>query len=354
MNALPSVAAGTDVVSGTPYLTQKRKAAIVVRVLLQEGVELSLTDLPEAMQEELTHEMGAIRQIDRATLEEVLQEFMAEIDNVGITFPGGLLGALNAADKAIAPGPANRLRKQVGAPLYAKPWELIEGLDAEKLAQLIQQESTEVAGVILSKLPVPKAAELLSILPADIAKEITYAVSQTSSVDPETVETIGAALAMQIDRQPLTAFSDGAEKRVGAILNSSPATTRDNVLDGLEDTDSQFAGEVRKAIFTFANIPTRIDPRDIAKVTRAVDQNILITAMAGAKGEDAKSTDFILSNMSTRMADQLRDEMNELGKLKTKDVEEAMSNIVGAIREMEAAGELLLITDEDAEEMADE
>ena len=346
MIGLPAPAMGTEI---APLLTQRRKAAIIVRILLQEGVDLSLTDLPESLQEDLTHEMATIRQIDRTTLEEVIDEFLAELDNIGITFPGGLSGALDALSGTISPSTANRIRKKAGVPLHANPWAVVEGLEVEHLLEVITQESPEVAAVVLSKLPVAKAAAILGKLSGPQARQITYAVSQTSGIDPETVQTIGTAIATQLANRPAVAFTDGPVQRVGAILNSSQAAIRDDVLEGLDETDATFAEEVRKAIFTFANIPTRIDPRDIPKLTRAVDQNVLLTALAGVSGADEKAAEFILNNMSQRMAQQLRDEVRDMGKVKAKEAEEAMGNIVSAIREMEAAGEILLLSDEDAE-----
>ena len=122
------------------------------------------------------------------------------------------------------------------------------------------------------------------------------------------------------------------------------------MLAGLDETDRHFADEVRKAIFTFTNIPERVDTRDVAKVIRAADQGQLVTALAAAMaGPEAqnRAADFILANMSQRMAAQLKEEIEALGKVKAKDGEEAMTAIVQAIRELETQGEILLIAGED-------
>jgi flagellar motor switch protein FliG len=137
-------------------------------------------------------------------------------------------------------------------------------------------------------------------------------------------------------------------ERVGAILNFSAAATRDSVLQGLEERDAAFAQLVRRAIFTFTNIPRRIDARDVPKILRGIDQKLLITALAGAKGEDATAAEFILANISQRMAGNLRDEMASLGKLKDKEVEEAMAAVVAEIRTLEAQGEIFLIAEDEA------
>ena len=330
-----------------PYLSKRRKAAIIVRVLLREGADLSLQDLPESMQIDLTHEMGAIRSIPQETLDAVVREFLDELDQVGVAFPGGLEGALEDVAHALSPSCASKIRRDAGVSVIADPWGFLGGLENEKLRDILAAESTEIAAVILSKLPIGKSAEVLTLLPAETAKAISYAVSRTGVIAPQTVQAIGAALAEQLVEQPAVAFDDGPVGRLGAILNSSAAQTRDEVLNGLEQKDQAFADEVKKAIFTFTNIPERIDPKDMPKITRAVDQMLLVTALAAAEKASPKSAEFILENMSQRMAAQMREEMQDMTDLKAKDGEEAMSAVIAAIRDMEAAGELILLTGEE-------
>ncbi len=345
--ALADPGAGTPAPAPRP-LTRRQKAAIIVRLLLAEKVELNLATLPEELQELLTIEMAQMRFVDRATLRAVVDEFVAEIEDIGLAFPSGLEGALGLLDGSISAATAARIRRQGGVKITGDPWETISGLDPARLLPVLEQESTEVAAVLLSKLKVSKAAELLGMLPGPRAREITYAMSLTGSVSPEVVERIGRALAEQLDAQPATAFSEGPVERVGAILNFSPAATRDEVLQGLEEDDAVFAGEVRKAIFTFANIPQRIDPRDVPKITRGLDQAQLITALAAATGDLQESVDFILGAMSKRMAEQIREEMENLGTVKPAEGEAAMNAVISAIRELEAAGEILLIAEDEA------
>jgi len=136
---------------------------------------------------------------------------------------------------------------------------------------------------------------------------------------------------------------------VGAILNVSPALTRDDVLIGLEAEDADFAAEVRKAIFTFVHIPARLNPRDTPKITRLVDQPVLVTALAAATARPGleQAADFILNNISQRLAQGLREEMGTRGRVKDRDAEEAMTAIIAAIRTLETSGEITLIQPEE-------
>ena len=344
-NHAPMAATSTRAVADSVHapLTGRQKAAVIVRLLLAEGSPVPLTTMTDVMQAELTEQISLMKRIDRTTLRGVCDDFLSELEGSGLSFPGGIERALQIMDGHISPNAANRLRRMVGQNPDADPWDRIAGLDIEMLSKVLDEESTEVGAVMLSKLPVSKAAELLGRLPGDRARRIAYAVSLTGAVLPETVKRIGQSLAGQLDAQPPRAFDANPVERIGAILNFSAAGTREDVLKGLEETDALFAEEVRKAIFTFVNIPARIDARDVPKVIRGIPQPVLVTALAAARGSSAPAAEFILTNMSQRMAATLREEMASLGKVREKAGEEAMAAIVTAIREREAAGEIFLI-----------
>ena len=330
-------------------LTPREKAAVIVRLLLAEGANLPLSKLPDHIQASLTEQMGQMRMIDRNTLGVVVDEFMAELEQVGLSFPGGIEGALSVMDGHISPTAAGRLRRLAGASSKADPWDRLTALPIERLLPVLQDESTEVAAVMLSKLPVPKSAELLGKLPGERARRVAYAVSMTGNVDPETVRKIGLSLVAQLDAQPPKAFETGPVERVGAILNVSAALTRDDVLKGLDEADAGFAELVRKAIFTFVHVPSRLSPRDVPKLVRIIDQPVLVTALAAATANPdlAPGVEFILANMSQRMAQALREEIEARGRIKDKDAEAAFSAIVTGIRQLEASGEIALIKEDE-------
>jgi flagellar motor switch protein FliG len=330
-------------------LTPRQKAAVIVRYLLIDGMTLPLASLPEHMQAALAEQMGQMRLIDRDTLDEVVSEFLSELDSVGLAFPGGIEGALTMMDGHISQSAVQRLRRMSSTSSKIDPWERIMALPLDRLLPILTNEAVEVGAVMLSKLPVGKAAELLGKLPGERARRVAYAVSMTGNVDPETVRRIGAALLAELDNQPPRAFDQGPVERVGAILNVSPSVTRDDVLQGLEAEDATFAAEVRRAIFTFVHIPTRLNSRDTPKITRLVEQPQLVAALAAAMGKPGleEAAEFILANISQRLAQGLREEMTARGRVKEKDAEEAMTAIIGAIRTLEASGEITLIQPEE-------
>lgn len=332
-------------------LNRRQKAAIIVRFLLNEGAEVELKELSDSQQTDLTHMIGEMGYIDRDTLGDVLMEFAHELESIGLSFPNGISGALNVLEGRISPLTEARLRKEAGVRMVGQPWLRIQKLKVADLVKMIESESTEVAAVLVSKLDVDKAAQLLASLPGDKARRITYAMSMTDSITPEAVDSIGLTLACQLDDKPPRAFSQAPVDRVGAILNNSTTANREEILNSLDQTDAEFAVQVRKTIFTYAHISTRIKNLEIPRLVREIDEATLITALTfGSEGAFGESSEFILNNMSSRMADQLREGVEDRGKVRLKDAEEAMSDITKAVRELEAAGEITLNSLDDDDE----
>ena len=324
-------------------LSGQEKAAIIVRLLIEQDVRVPLAQMPEHLQAALTEQFGSMRMVDRDTLAAVIEEFAGRLDAVGLAFPGELDGALSMLDGHISPTAADRLRRLAGVSGKADPWERICALEAGRLLPILEGESAEVCAVVLSKLPVSRAAELLRELAGGKARRVAQAVSRTGDIDPETVRRIGMAILGQIDAQKPRAFAPPAAERIGAILNVTPSETRDDLLAQLDADDAPFAQEVRKSIFTFEHIPGRIRPGDIAQIVRAVDQRELVTALAAARtagGARAEAAEMLLDGVSARMADALRDEVETRGPVRAADGEAAMNAVADAIRELADAGEL--------------
>lgn len=329
-------------------LTSRQKAAVIVRYLLSEGASLQLTQLPDVLQASLAEQMGAMRLVDRATLQNILDEFTEELAAVGLAFPGGIEGALTAMDGHISASAASRLRRLAGMASKADPWERLVTLSADVLQPIIENEAIEVAAVIMSKLPVPCAAELLDKISTDKARAIAFAVSQTGNIDPETVRRIGNAVLQQVDSRPARAFDRGPVERVGAILDNSAPATRDAVLRGLEAEDSAFADQVKRAIFTWQHIPHRVSAADVPKLLRALDRSILISVFAWVKNRPADEavSEYFYQNLPQRLAQVLKEEAAERGRVKDSEGDEAMRQIIDTIRQLEKDGELILLLPE--------
>ena len=337
--------------AATAHLTGQQKAAVIVRLLLAEGGHLPLAGLPEAMQTELTTQVAALRLIDRATLDAVVEEFLDTLDQVGLAFGGGLHGALSQLSDHISVGASERLRALMAQSDQADPWGHVETASDQVLAELLDGESPQIGAVTLSRLSTKKASAILALMNGDLARRVALAMAHTERVSPQVVHRIGLALARQIDARPKRAFVSEASRRVGEILDISPAQLRDSMLSGIEAEDAEFARGVRKAIFTYGDIPERLQKSDVPRLVRELDQEVVLTALSGTLGQkdsrNEATSEFLLGNLSQRLAATLREEAEMTGSVNPRDLDAALKTIVATVRAMAEAGDIKLITPAD-------
>ncbi len=337
-------------------LTRRRKAAMVVQLLISDGGQLSLSQLPESLQEVLTRELGAIRLVDRGTVSAVAEEFLSAVDAIGLSAPGNEDAAILALADHLSPHLADRLRKQTASVRNGDHWPLITSLPNERIVAIMTSESIEVCAITLSKLSVAKAAEVLSLTPGDRARRISLAMSHTEKTSPEAVRVIGRGLAEDYSQTPPMAFERAPVQRLGAILNSTKSDRREEVLESLQNDDPDFASDVRKAIFTFKDIIDRVKPLDVPNCIRAVPGEVFSVAIAAALQSEERlqaSAEFLLENLSQRMSQQIREDATEVGKVKKSDGEEAMASVTNAIRELVDVGTITLREPDEEEEEED-
>ncbi|WP_411838802.1 FliG C-terminal domain-containing protein [Paracoccus sp. ME4] len=330
-------------------LNQRQKAAVIVRLLLDDDEVAGLDRLDSGAQTLLAQEMAGMELIDRATRDAVITEFCDRLESVGVTFPGGLDGTLAMLGQRLSEDSTDALRRTAAITGQSDPWTRLCALPKEALIALANAESVELVALMLSKLPVEAASATFLALPRERARVVAQAMSMTSGVTPAALKRVGLVLLQAAEALPKPAIATPATDRMGAILNFATADLRDDVLGALDERDMEFADGVRKAIFIFAHIPARIEPRDVPKIVRELDQATLVRALAAPSEADAMAADFILSNLSQRMSDGLREEREALGKPRAKDVEEAMTEVVSAIRRLQEDGQLVLKMPQDDE-----
>ncbi|MGR3198542.1 MAG: flagellar motor switch protein FliG [Paracoccus sp. (in: a-proteobacteria)] len=330
-------------------LSQRQKAAVIVRLLLDDDEVSGLDRLTADDQTLLAQEMAGMQLVDRQTRDAVITEFCDSLESVGVTFPGGLDGTLAMLGKRLSDDSSDRLQRAAAIAGKSDPWARLCKLPKDSLIALATTESIELVALMLTKLPVEAASATFMGLPRDRARAVAQAMSMTSGVTPEALRRVGLVLLQAAEALPKPAISTPATDRMGAILNVATADLRDEVLGALDERDVDFADGVRRAIFIFAHIPDRIEPRDVPRIVRELDQPVLVRALSGTAEADVAAADFILSNLSQRMADGLREEREALGKLRPKDVDEAMTEVVSAIRRLEETAQLTLRLPQDDE-----
>lgn len=340
---------GTD----TPLkLSGAQRAAVIVQMIINAGGSIPLDAMSEATQVHLARVYAAMGPINKATVAHVLEEFSTHLNAHGLSFPVDTTSALDALEGNLSGKLLHRIRQIHSPTLPKNTWELIADLAPAALADRINQESPRVGAIIMSKLPSAAASAVMEFLEDEAAKAVTFAFSETENVRSETVDVVAQTL---IDAEQSAgeggAFPLKPHTRAAALLNAAGSSQRDAVLDALDSLDAVFAAQVRRAIFTFVDILTRVEAVDIAKLTRAVSGDELNAALKAGQDAHPEVVAFILENLSSRMAKQIQEEIGEMAALTGKPAETAMGKLTSAIRQLEESGELkLIVIEEDVSE----
>lgn len=329
-------------------LSPRQKAAIIVRLLLDDDDDgVTLDNLNGERQALLFQEMAGMELIDRQTRDDVIAEFCDHLESVGVTFPGDLDGTLEIMSDRLSKDSSDRLRRLVMMSGNGDPWPRILELSQEDVQSLADSESIELVAVMLSKLPVEQAAKTYTAMDPERARQLAQAMAMTRDISPQALRRVGMVLAQAADALPRPAIEIKAHERMGDMLNFANADLRDNVLELLDQQDREFALDVRRAIFVFAHIPKRVEPKDVPRIVRDMNQQVLIRALSQTTPEEAAAAEFMLTNLSQRMSENLRDEIASLGSVTPQDAEAATNEVVVLIRRLAAEGELTLIPPKD-------
>ena len=324
-------------------LAGPQKAAIIIQMVLSEGGSLPLSSLSPHSQTRLMQDFVELGRVDRATLAVVVADLERDLGSLGLSFPRSVSDALSTLEAHLNPELVTNLRSELGLTSTPSPWGKITTLPNDKLLDLIPNEDPTIAAIILSKLEGEKASEILDEMSPELAGQVSLAMQNTGAIRPDMLARIGAMLLEALPGEAPKAFAEPPALRLANVLNAASPDRRDAVLAALTDRDAPFAEAVRASIFTFGDIPTRIAAVDISKVIRDVSQEDLIQALCYGAGPEAEATEFILSNLSQRMADALREEIAELGTVEQKPGETAMGKLTSAIRRLVDAGDITLI-----------
>jgi len=335
----PAAAAG-----GAAGLDRAQKAAIIVRLLLDQGSDLPLPEIGTPAMVRLVRAMAGMSHVDAATALQVVDEFLSELDGLSIRFRPGLEGAMALLGDHLDAQARAALTPAEDPSGTADPWAQLARRPAAELAALLAGETPQVTALALACLPAAAGAELLAQLPAEAARAATLAAGRAGPVAAETLERAGAALLARAEAAADRGALPGTPaERIGAVLNFAPGETRGALLDGLEAADAELAEQVRAVMFTFEDIPDRVEPREVPRIVREIDPETLPRALAGARAASPEVTDFILANLGKRLSEQLKEEVNEIGEVSRRDADAAMNAVIAAIKALEEAGEITLI-----------
>lgn len=319
--------------------TGVQKAAILLIALGPEKSASIFKYLKEDEIEELTLEIANTRSVSPQTKEDVLNEFYQICLAQQYIAEGGIGYAKELLEKALGGEKAQEVIAKLTASLQVRPFEFVRKTDPSQVLNFIQDEHPQTIAMILSYLSFGQAAMILGALTPEKQADVAKRIAMMDRTSPDVIKEVESVLERKLSsliNQDYTIVG-GVDAIVG-ILNTVDRGTEKHIMESLEIEEPELADEIRKKMFVFEDI-LLLDDRAIQRVLRDVDNNDLAVALKGANEE---VQGVIFKNLSKRLAAMIREDMEFMGPVRMKDVEEAQQKIVNIIRKLEDSAEIVI------------
>ena len=325
--------------AATEEFSGVQKAAILLIALGPERSADLFKHLKEDEIEELTLEIANTRSISPQVKEDILNEFYQICLAQQYIAEGGIGYAKDLLDKAFGNEKAQEVITKLTASLQVRPFEFVRKTDPSQLLNFIQDEHPQTIAMILSYLTSAQAAMVLGALPPEKQADVAKRIAMMDRTSPDVIKEVERVLERKLSslvNQDYTIV--GGVDAIVNILNTVDRSTEKHIMESLEIEEPELADEIRKKMFVFEDI-LMLDDRSIQRVLREVENSELAIALKGAN-EDVQNV--IFNNMSTRLSAMIREDMEYMGPVRMKDVEEAQQKIVNVIRKLEDSGEIVI------------
>ena len=320
-------------------LTGVQKAAILLITLGPEKSAVIFKHLKEEEIEELTLEIANTRSISPQIKEDVINEFYQVCLAQQYIAEGGIGYAKELLETALGSDEAQRVITKLTASLQVRPFEFIRKTEPSQVLNFIQDEHPQTIAMILSYLPAAQASMILGALPPEKQADVAKRIALMDRTSPEVIKEVERVLERKLSSLINQDFTiAGGVDAVVAILNAVDRGTEKRIMETLEIEEPELSEEIRKKMFVFEDI-LLLDDRSIQRVLRDVENSDLGVALKGANEE---VQNVIFKNLSSRLASMIKEDMDYMGPVRMKDVEEAQQKIVGVIRKLEDASEIVI------------
>ena len=320
-------------------LSGVQKASVLLISLGPERSANIFKHLKEEEIEELTLEIANTRSVSPEIKDRVMDEFYEVCLAQQYIAEGGVTYAKELLEKALGTERARDVIGKLTASLQVRPFEFIRKTDASQLLNFIQDEHPQTIALILSYLSSGQAATIIAALAPEKQADVARRIAQMDRTSPDVIKEVEKVLEQKLSslvNQDYTIV--GGVDSIVEILNTVDRGTEKHIMETLEIEEPELADEIRKKMFVFEDILS-LDDKSIQRVLREVDNNELAVALKSAN-EDVQSA--IFNNLSKRLATMIREDMDFMGPVRLKDVEEAQQKIVSIIRKLEDSGEIII------------
>ena len=320
-------------------LSGKEKAAILLISLGPDKSSKIFAHLQDDEIEELTLQIANMRRIPKEEKEFILEEFYQICLAQEFVSEGGIGYAKEVLEKAMGSQKALEIINKLTSSLQVKPFDFVRKAEASHLLTFIQNEHPQTLALILSYLNPNQAATILSALPQEKQANVAQRIATMESTSPEVIKEVELVLEKKLSSMVTQDYATtGGIQAIVDILNAVDRGTEKFIMETLEIQEADLAEEIRKRMFVFEDI-INLDSVSIQRFIREIDNSELSIAL---KGSTEEVKDIIFANMSKRMAEMLKEDMEFMGPVRLRDVEEAQQKIVNIIRKLEEAGEIII------------
>ena len=321
-------------------LTSRQKAAQIIIALGDEAAAAIYRNLPEEDVEKLTYEITRLETVSPEVSDMVVKEFYGLCLAQKVYLEGGINYAKSVLEKAFGPQQGNQLLERVTKSIRTKAFEFIRKADAKNIMNMIVNEHPQTIALILSYARAEQAAQVISELPKDIRIEVVERIAKMDRTSPEIIKQVEMILERKFDSVISVELMEvGGIDYIAEVMNSVDRGAEKYIFDELSRKDPKLTDEIRKRMFVFEDIIV-LDSFSIQRFIREVETKDMAVALKGSNKDVAA---VIFANMSQRMADTVKSEMEYLHNLRVRDVEEAQQKIVGIIRRLEEEGEIVIM-----------
>lgn len=320
-------------------LSGRQKAAILLISLGPEVSAQIFKHLRDEEIEQLTLEIANVRKVDSVEKEAILAEFHQICLAQEFISQGGIAYAKDILEKALGSQKALDIINRLTATLQVRPFDFARKADPAQILNFIQNENSQTIALVLAYLQPEQSSIILSSLPQDKQADVAKRIALMDSTSPEVISQVERVLEQKLSATVTQDYTNaGGIAAIVQILNGVDRGTERTILDSLEIQDPELAEEIKKRMFVFEDI-VNIDNRSIQRIIRDIENADLQLALKVASEEVREA---IFKNMSKRMAETFKEEMEFMGPVRLRDVEEAQTRIVATIRRLEEAGEIII------------
>lgn len=320
-------------------LTGKQKAAIL---LISLGPDISaqvLKHLREEDIEKITLEIANQRKIPQEQKDKVMAEFHQMCLAQEYISAGGLDYAKEVLEKALGAEKAVTIINRLTSSLQIRPFDFVRNTDPSQLLNFIQNEHPQTIALIMAYLQPEQSSVILSSLPPDLQVDVAKRIATMDRTSPDVIRDIERILERKLSALVTQDFTAaGGVDSIVEVLNRADRTTEKTIIENLEVQDPELAEEIKKRMFVFEDI-VLLDDRALQLVLREIDSKDLALALKASSEEVGAK---VYKNMSKRAADMLKEEIQYMGPVRIRDVEEAQQKVVNVIRRLEESGEIVV------------